>query len=198
MTRTQADEALFQASGRRGSEDPLVALLYLLMRDEMPVGALDKVVMQLAGLGGSLVTFTNGFLVEHAEYLAAELRRGPVDVKVTPGELAKEATRSAETFQGKVRVVPAATGGTDPFGVDGPRQDTERVAEMRADRGADLFPPGKSPCMEIAVTDCIGKACPECPAWPKLQAARAARDAAEPLMVRTEVHGARPAAIRET
>lgn len=76
MPRTPDQEALFRASGEVVSDDPLVALFYQLMRDEMPVGRLDALVLEAAAAArrGERMSFTNGFLARHAQHLAAELR----------------------------------------------------------------------------------------------------------------------------
>jgi hypothetical protein len=72
MARKPDQQALYDASGNVRSDDPLVAFLYLLMRDEMPVGRVDRLVIEVARHDG--FDFTNG-LAQHARHLADELRR---------------------------------------------------------------------------------------------------------------------------
>ena len=74
MPRTPDQEALYEASGRVMSDDPLVSFLYRLMRDEMPVGRVDAIVVDVAKIP-TTTSFTNGYLARHAQHLADELRR---------------------------------------------------------------------------------------------------------------------------
>lgn len=68
-------ERMRAASGAVTSRDPLVALLYLIARDRMPVGDLDILVDQAATHGGGRTTYTNGWLARWAIDRAAALRR---------------------------------------------------------------------------------------------------------------------------
>jgi hypothetical protein len=56
------------------SSDPLVAFLYLLMRDHLPCGRVEDILEDIgpAPFGHE---FTNGFLAQHAEDIAKRLRK---------------------------------------------------------------------------------------------------------------------------
>lgn len=68
--RDPANQALFERSGQVTSTDPLVSFLYDLLRDELPAGAVERLVQEAA----VPVTMTNGYLARYAEDLAARLR----------------------------------------------------------------------------------------------------------------------------
>lgn len=69
--RDARQEALFLATGRVESSDPLVAFLYLLLRDAAPAGLVLQCVQDVKPGNGQ---YTNGHLARYAEHLAAELR----------------------------------------------------------------------------------------------------------------------------
>lgn len=72
MARTKAQQHLFEASGEVISGDPLVGLLYLLMRDHVPPGVVAELTKE-ATAATLPTTFTNGWLAQYAEHLARSL-----------------------------------------------------------------------------------------------------------------------------
>ena len=60
-------------SGCVTSTDPLVAFLYHLMRDHVPVGVVAAACQSVLCGNGERV-YTNGFLARYAEWIARELR----------------------------------------------------------------------------------------------------------------------------
>lgn len=61
---------------RRRTEDPLVAFLYLLLRDHLPAGRVEKVVMDVETMvPHEGFVLTNGFQAQYAEALAARLQK---------------------------------------------------------------------------------------------------------------------------
>lgn len=83
-------EGVREASGSVNSNDPLVDLFYVLMRDHLPTGTLATIARQLTV---STTTFTNGWLANYAKHL----------VKAICGEL--KGTRDVETLDGVRPVV---------------------------------------------------------------------------------------------
>ncbi len=66
------NERLRKRSGEVDSSDPVVALLYILMRDHLPTGTVEEIVR--LHCTGPKVLFTNGWLAKYAEDLAARLK----------------------------------------------------------------------------------------------------------------------------
>lgn len=58
-------------SGEESSNDKVVALLYLLTRDHLPVGVVERIVTEIES--NSVFNFTNGFLAKNAKVLAKRL-----------------------------------------------------------------------------------------------------------------------------
>lgn len=85
MARTPEQEALCTASGRVTSDDPLVAMLYTLMRDHLPLGAVAELVRDAAATTLPC-EYTNGWLAQYANHLAAQLRPAPAAGSPTPGK----------------------------------------------------------------------------------------------------------------
>lgn len=64
-----------ERSGNVDTSDPLVAFLYLLMRDHLPVGDVEGLVKDVEMTADdSTAQLSNGWLAEHAKDLAARLR----------------------------------------------------------------------------------------------------------------------------
>lgn len=66
-----------EQSGSVDSADPLVAFLYILMRDHLPVGEVEGIISNHVGQGedrGCVSHYSNGWLAKYAEYLAGRLR----------------------------------------------------------------------------------------------------------------------------
>lgn len=62
-------------SGAVDTKDPLVSFLYLLMRDALPVGEVEKLVQNCEDTGEDHVDeLSNGWLAKYAEDLASRLR----------------------------------------------------------------------------------------------------------------------------
>ncbi len=74
MSRTSEQEKTCDASGRFASSDPLVDLLYRLMRDHLPTGVVAEVVRDAAATVGKPCEYTNGWLAQYAHHLSAMLR----------------------------------------------------------------------------------------------------------------------------
>lgn len=66
-------DLLREESGYFRSKDPLVCFLYDVMRDHLPVGVVEKLVLE--NVHGLDCLFSNGFLAKYAENLARELRK---------------------------------------------------------------------------------------------------------------------------
>jgi hypothetical protein len=66
------------ASGTVSDPRPLVTFLYLLMRDEVTAGRVEKLIDQIGLVDGSVEAsvFTNGWLALHAQDVAARLTKG--------------------------------------------------------------------------------------------------------------------------
>lgn len=65
------NDELRKRSGCVDSDDPLVSLLYSLLRDHMHPGTLEALVRQIEGGAAGLYTrFTNGWLASYAKDLA--------------------------------------------------------------------------------------------------------------------------------
>jgi hypothetical protein len=60
-------------SGEVTSDDPLVAFLYVLMRDHIPVGIAERLVEMHSY--EDTTSFTNGWLANYAKDLAARLKK---------------------------------------------------------------------------------------------------------------------------
>lgn len=76
MARDARQRAIFLATGQVSSSDPLVELLYALMRDRIAVGVLTQMVdRSLECSRSDPWTFTNGDLARWAKRLARRLRR---------------------------------------------------------------------------------------------------------------------------
>lgn len=71
---TQNTERMRAASGNVTVGDPLVTFLYLLMRNIAPTGALEDLVAEAHDAADAAVVFTNGWLAEYAQDMAARLR----------------------------------------------------------------------------------------------------------------------------
>jgi len=65
--------SLRERSGGHTSPDPLVTALYLLMRDHLPAGVLERVVAEAEGGVGNTITFSNGWLARYAQDIAHRL-----------------------------------------------------------------------------------------------------------------------------
>jgi hypothetical protein len=61
---TNAPKDLLERSGSISSNDPLVSFLYILMRDHLPSGTVEKIIQIHVTEGESL--FCNGFLAKYA------------------------------------------------------------------------------------------------------------------------------------
>ena len=66
-------EELREVSGTVTSEDKVVSLLYELMRDHIPPGVMEKLVIETA-TAPKTVIFTNGWLAQYSKDLADKLK----------------------------------------------------------------------------------------------------------------------------
>lgn len=69
-------ESIRKNSGEFRSKDPVVVLLYTLMRDHLPTSDVEKLI-QDSQLNGEECLFTNGWLAKYAENLAQRLKEVP-------------------------------------------------------------------------------------------------------------------------
>jgi hypothetical protein len=76
VVATQA-RALAVHSGEESSDEPLVSFLYELMRDHIPVGIVEKVLLNSPP---GRTKFTNGYLAQYAREVAYRLRPGQPEV----------------------------------------------------------------------------------------------------------------------
>lgn len=67
------DEEMRQLTGAATSESRLTAFLYTLMRDHLPSGKIEQILVELEELGTNEYYFTNGLLAVYAEMLAERL-----------------------------------------------------------------------------------------------------------------------------
>lgn len=65
---------LRRASGKVSYKDPLTSFLYVLMRDELPVGKVEILVREIESEKGMKAVYTNGWLAKYAHNLANKLR----------------------------------------------------------------------------------------------------------------------------
>jgi hypothetical protein len=72
VKRDPLQQRLYEASGKAKSNDKLVCFLYLLMRDHLPNGVVLRTVMESQDED---CDFTNGWMVENAQWLADQLRQ---------------------------------------------------------------------------------------------------------------------------
>ncbi|HUU58867.1 MAG TPA: hypothetical protein VMZ50_04940 [Phycisphaerae bacterium] len=76
MTEEQkrAEAEMRAASGAVDDDRPLVALLFVLMRDHIPPGTMETVFENhVAKAGGQTQEYSNGWLARHAQDLARRL-----------------------------------------------------------------------------------------------------------------------------
>ena len=65
-------DELREKSGRVSSNSKIVALLYRLMRDKIPTGELERLVIDIENCDDEFI-FTNGWLAEYAKCLEERL-----------------------------------------------------------------------------------------------------------------------------
>lgn len=63
-----------ERSGAVDSEDPLVSFLYILLRDHLPSGVIEGIMLEHVQYGQSDSHFTNGWLANYCKDLAERLR----------------------------------------------------------------------------------------------------------------------------
>ena len=66
-------DLLRKRSGTKRSYDKLVSFLYVLMRDHLPAGAVEEIMLKQVELKGESV-FTNGWLAEYSKDIAKRLK----------------------------------------------------------------------------------------------------------------------------
>lgn len=71
MPRSPEQQKIFEASGCFSTNDKLISFLYEIMRDHVPPGVVQKIVLNSQETPASL---TNGWLAQYAAYLADSLR----------------------------------------------------------------------------------------------------------------------------
>lgn len=75
MERAEQQKRLMAASGSIRSDDPLVVFLYDLMKLHLPAGTVAQLVRDATENRQGTAEFTNGFLAQYAQFLAAEINR---------------------------------------------------------------------------------------------------------------------------
>lgn len=74
------NKRLREASGEVNSDDPLVDVLYTLMRDHLPAGEVEKLVRDVTHpLIAKKRCYTNGWLALYAKDLAERIRSATPD-----------------------------------------------------------------------------------------------------------------------
>lgn len=68
------NESLTERSGTYGTDDMLVRFLYVLMRDRIPAGHIEKAMIDAAEGGPGSVTLCNGWMAKYAHDLAERIR----------------------------------------------------------------------------------------------------------------------------
>lgn len=71
MSGAEEAEEMRARSGSIDSSDPVVALLYILMRDHLPIADVEEAAQQV--YGGEAFQFSNGWLASYALDLRARL-----------------------------------------------------------------------------------------------------------------------------
>lgn len=70
------NEEMRKESGDLASNDQLLSFLYLLMRDELPVGKVEQLVMEVENLDGYNLKYCNGWLAKYAQNLSQRIKKG--------------------------------------------------------------------------------------------------------------------------
>lgn len=100
--RKQEIERMREISGTVGSDDPLVAFLYVMCRDKLPLGDVEHIIdlayyTQVMSRGSYV--FTNGWLAEWAKDAARRLTKpAPSDVRYDLTEAELELARNDDAF----------------------------------------------------------------------------------------------------
>ena len=71
------NEELRYRSGSVNSTEPLVSFLYILMRDHLPAGVVERIYQEHVAGTFSNSKFTNGYLASYAKDLAERIRATP-------------------------------------------------------------------------------------------------------------------------
>lgn len=72
--RTPAMTEMFMRTGEKSSWDPLVSLLYHIMRDRVPCGEMEQILQDRVLVPEKEAQYCNGFLAGYAEDIAQRLR----------------------------------------------------------------------------------------------------------------------------
>jgi len=73
-TNNKYKEEMLNRTGNVSSEDPLVGFLYILMRDHILPGDLEKIMLEhVTPSYGCEASYTNGFLARYAKDIAERL-----------------------------------------------------------------------------------------------------------------------------
>lgn len=71
---TDENKEMRERSGHVTSDDPLVSFLYLLARDKLPVGSIERLLQEVAQDNAKTITYTNGWLAAWAQNAAQRLQ----------------------------------------------------------------------------------------------------------------------------
>ena len=74
MTLSTDNQGIRDRSGGVNSADPLVALLYHLMRDHLPCGVVEQILRNHVFTGDKDAEYCNGYLASYAKDIADRLR----------------------------------------------------------------------------------------------------------------------------
>lgn len=66
---------LVDASGKVVSSSPLECFFYLLLRDKLPAAEVQSLFLEAMDTTGKDVTYSNGFLMQYAQYLVKTLTK---------------------------------------------------------------------------------------------------------------------------
>lgn len=68
------NKVLEEASGKVLTDSRLVSFFYLLMRDEVTAGVVQRILLEVADIDE--MAFSNGWLAEYAKFVAERLHGG--------------------------------------------------------------------------------------------------------------------------
>ena len=72
--RQEEQMRMSELSGSVTSKSLLVAFLYELLRDSLPSGDLEQIMLNIERSKGKKITYTNGWLANYAKDIASRLR----------------------------------------------------------------------------------------------------------------------------
>jgi hypothetical protein len=70
------NEEMRKESGDLVSDDRLLCFMYLLMRDKLPVGEVEQLVMEVENFSSYNIKYCNGWLAKYAQNLSQRIKKG--------------------------------------------------------------------------------------------------------------------------